>query len=266
MLLNEKESKLKLDVEMIHKYNMMDMAYFDIETTGFDKEEDIIMLISIGWFVDENTFHIKQYYADSKNEEKDVLKKFKKDIALYKKWCSYNGKAFDEPFIKRRMIKNDIDDFVLPEEHIDLYRLIRPYYKQLGLKRCNLKSVEKYIGIDRLDKIDGGVSVELYKRYLKNKDKDLRKTIMLHNYEDVLNLPKIFKVVFCIDNSCEIVREDGITEKQLRYMNYLLKKNKLNLDIELNKMSKKAASRVIDSLIKGNFDEKFLNDIIENSY
>ncbi|MDD3225034.1 MAG: ribonuclease H-like domain-containing protein [Clostridium sp.] len=266
MLLNEKESKLILNEKMIDKYSMIDMAYFDIETTGFDKEDDIIMLISIGWFVSENTFHVKQYYADNKSEEKDVLKKFKKDIDSYEKWCSYNGKAFDEPFINHRMIKNNINNFIAPKEHVDLYRLIRPYYKELGLKRCNLKSVEKYIGINRLDKIDGGVSVELYKRYLRNKDKDLRKTIMLHNYEDVLNLPKIFKVVFSIDTSSEIVRDDGITEKQLSYMKYLLKKNRVDVAIELNKMSKKAASRVIDSLIKGSFEEKDLNDIIDNSY
>jgi uncharacterized protein YprB with RNaseH-like and TPR domain len=262
----ERDSKLTLNSKILNKYNMESIAYFDIETTGFDKHDDIIMLISLGWFKEDGDFHIKQYYAEKKIDEKPLLEAFKKDIEGYNIWCSYNGKAFDEPFIKNRMAKNNIYGFVPPEEHLDLYRLIRPYYKQLGLNRCNLKSVEKYIGINRLDKIDGGKSVELYEKYLCTRSEKIREIIMLHNYEDVLNLPKIFKVVFQIDTGCDFAREDGITEKQLGYLKYLLNKNKIGIEINYNKISKKAASRIIDSLIKGVYDEKKILEIVENSY
>lgn len=266
MFLEEKDSEIDIDQEILNKYKMDTIAYFDIETTGFDKHEDIIMLISLGNFLDNKSFHIKQYYAESAEEEKDVLAAFKEDIKKYNIWCSYNGKAFDEPFIENRMIKNNIHDFVAPIEHVDLYRLIRPYYKQLGLERCNLKSVEKYVGIYRLDKIDGGISVELYNKYLKTNDRKLQQIIMLHNYEDVLNLPQIFKVIFDIDNSGKIVRDNNITEKQLKYLKFLLKKNNLNIEIPLQRISKKAASKVIDSLLKGNTASEDLVSIINNSY
>jgi uncharacterized protein YprB with RNaseH-like and TPR domain len=262
----ERDSKLTLDNKILDKYNMKSIAYFDIETTGFDKENDIVMLISLGWFKENGDLHIKQYYAEDEEDEKSLLEAFKDDIKGYNIWCSYNGKAFDEPFIKNRMIKNKIYKFVPPEEHLDLYRLIRPYYKQLGLNRCNLKSVEKYIGINRLDKIDGGKSVELYEKYLSTKSEKIKEVIMLHNYEDVLNLPKIFKVVFQIDTGSDFAREDGITEKQLSYLKYLLDKNKIGIEINFNKISKKAASRIIDNLIKGMYDEKKLLEIAENSY
>ena len=266
MFLKEKNSKIDIDINMLNKYEMDKIAYFDIETTGFDKEEDIIMLISLGCFLDKKSFYIKQYYAENVEEEKNVLAAFKGDLKNYNTWCSYNGKAFDEPFIVNRMLKNNINDFIPPSEHVDIYRLIRPYYKQLGMERCNLKSVEKYIGINRLDKIDGGISVELDNRYLETNDEKLKDIILLHNFEDVLNLPRIFRVVFDIDNSSQVVRDNSITEKQLRYLKFLLNKNSINVDTPLERISKKAASRVIDSLLKGNSKSEELLDIINNSY
>lgn len=265
MYIVEKDSELNISRNIFDKYDMNLICYFDIETTGFGKTEDSIMLISLGWFTCKNSFHIKQYYAEDILEENKILEAFKNDISKFDGWCSYNGKAFDEPFIAARMNKCGIK-FDSPEKHVDLYRLIRPYYKQLGMVRCNLKSVEKYAGIERKDKIDGGLSVELYYKYLESKEESIRNVIMLHNFEDVLNLPVLFKVIFEIDNNPQFMREDCITEKQLKYLKFLLNKNNVNLDVILEKISKKAASKIIDSLLKGNSEAEELKQIAINSY
>ncbi|WMJ80832.1 ribonuclease H-like domain-containing protein [Clostridium sp. MB40-C1] len=258
-----------IDVEVpkkIFKYYTLDkILFFDIETTGFDKIKNNVILISCGHFIEKNKFMIKQYFGENLREEKKILYYFGKELADYKIWCSYNGIAFDEPFIKRRMEINNIH-FALPSKHIDLYRIIRPYYKQLGMERCNLKGVEKFLGIGRADTIDGGISVELYNEFLQSEDYNLTETIMLHNYEDVLNLPKIFKVVYNIDHNEELKREDCITDKQLKYLKNLLRKNKINMEGDLDRISKKAASRIIYSILKGEINESKFQHIIKNSY
>ncbi|WP_333859863.1 ribonuclease H-like domain-containing protein [Clostridium sp.] len=245
--------------------DMENIAYFDIETTGFDRECDNIILISFGRFVDKNKLRIKQYFADTLEDENEVLYNFGMDILKYDKCCSYNGIAFDEPFVKERMHRNNIC-FEFPKYHVDLYRLIRPYYRQLGMERCNLKTVEKYLGINRKDKIDGGISVDLYREFLKSNTYHIKHTIMLHNYEDVLNLPKIQEFAFKIKNDKLLVRENGITEKQKRYLKILLKKNNVDLNIQFEKISKKVASQIIDYLIKGEKDVEKFDNIINSSY
>jgi uncharacterized protein YprB with RNaseH-like and TPR domain len=265
MYIREYNDSLSIPIEIIEKYRMKEIAYFDIETTGFDKDKDRIILISLGVFLEDGSFNIKQYYAESLDDEIDILFEFGKDLSSFSRWCSYNGIAFDEPFVIRRMEKNSIV-FKSPSEHIDLYRLIRPYYKQLGMERCNLKTVEKYLGVQREDKIDGGMCVELYYRFLDSKDEELKHIIMLHNYEDVLNLPKIFKIVYQVERNNNIVREDCITEKQLGFLKSLISKNKIVLKSEIEKISKKSASRVIDAILKGNLDGEVLDEIISNSY
>jgi len=240
------------------------VIYFDIETTGFDKENDKIIMISYGKFCGDG-FVIKQFFADSLYEEKKLLIQFSEDIQNNDTWCSYNGIAFDEPFIKKRMNLNKIH-LNLPEEHVDLYRLIRPYYKNLGMERCNLKSVENFLGIHRKDMIDGGLSVDLYNEYLDTKNDDLKKIIMLHNYEDVLNLPTIHKFALNVNLDKTLVKDNGITTKQSKYLEFLLEKYSLELCISVNEMSKKAASKVIDRILNGSVDSCELNKIVNNSY
>lgn len=265
MFIKEYDDLLVIQDNVFNTYNMMDVAYFDIETTGFDKEADSIVLISLGRFINEGKFCTKQYFAESLEEEAEVLANFGIELKKYNRWCSYNGIAFDEPFIKKRMEKHNIH-FESPEQHIDLYRLIRPYYKQLGMERCNLKSVERHIGIQREDKIDGGISVDLYREFLVTSEHVLKDTIMLHNYEDVLNLPKIHEFIFKVENNHNLTRDDGITERQQKYLQSLLKKNDLKLNIELERISKKAASRIIDQILKGCRDCEEISNIINNSY
>lgn len=265
MLIREYTDFVDIDINIFNRYEMKSVAYYDIETTGFDKEEDNVILVSLGRFIDEKNFSIKQYFAESLEDENDILYEFGLDLKGYNKWCSYNGIAFDEPFIKRRMEKSSIY-FQSPQFHIDLYRLIRPYYKQLGMERCNLKTVEKHIGIDREDQIDGGISVDMYKEFLVTFNEELKDTIMLHNYEDVLNLPKIHEYIYKVENNDKLTREDRITEKQLRYLKTLVKKNNILLDVELDRISKKAASRIIDHILKGCRDHDQIESIISNSY
>lgn len=265
MFCRECKENLYIDEKFFDRHNLKDIVFFDIETTGFDKEQDKIVLISLGKFLENGSFLLKQYFADDLEEEKEILTVFKKDIKNYDIWCSYNGMAFDEPFIKKRMELNGIG-FNSLKQHIDLYRLIRPYYKQLGMERCNLKTVEKHIGIEREDKIDGGMSVQLYYMYLNTKEDELKSLMLLHNYEDVSNLPKIFELVYNTLSDCSIVRENCVTEKQLRFLKILFRRNNINVNVELEKISKKAASRLINSILNKEFNEDIIYNIINNSY
>jgi uncharacterized protein YprB with RNaseH-like and TPR domain len=221
MFIKEYEIKVVLPSEIFNKYKMDAIAYLDIEATGFDMEYDRIVLISLGYYLNEDEFKIIQYFAESPYEEESLLKELKKAMGSFQRWCSYNGTAFDEPFIVKKMNKFNLN-FRMPSEHIDLFRMIRPFYRQLGMKGCSLKSVEQFIGIERQDEINGARSVEIYNEYLVEQDEKLKEILMLHNYEDVLNLPKIFKVINTIENGLDFKRKEKLAKKQMS----LLKRNR----------------------------------------
>ena len=221
MFIKEYEIKVVLPGEIFSKYEMSTIAYLDIEATGFDMEYDRIVLISLGYYLNEDEFKIIQYFAENPYEEESLLKELKKAMGNFQRWCSYNGTAFDEPFIIKKMNRFNLG-FRMPSEHIDLFRIIRPFHKQLGIKGCSLKSVEQFIGIERQDEINGARSVEIYNEYLVEHDEKLKEILMLHNYEDVLNLPKIFKVINAIENNLDFKRKEKFAKKQMA----LLKSNR----------------------------------------
>jgi len=217
MFIKEYQIKVILPKEIFKRYKMDTIAYLDIEATGFDLEYDKIVLISLGYYLSEGEFKIVQYFAESPSEEESILKELKKAMGNFKRWCSYNGTAFDEPFIIRKMYRYNLG-FILPREHIDLFKIIRPFHKRMGIKNCSLKSVEQFTGINRKDQINGAKCVELYDEFLVKHDEKLKEILMLHNYEDVLNLPKIFKVINTIDNELDLLRKEKLAKKQMALM------------------------------------------------
>jgi len=173
-----------------------DFIVLDIETTGFSREKSTIMLI--GLIIKSNDSIIsKQFFAESLSEEKQLLITLKNLLSSMKNYflITYNGYSFDIPFINAKLKKHNID-FQIPNVYnFDIYRLIRANKKFLNLERYNLKSVEKFLQINRKDTISGKENIELYYNYLTTKDENILKTILLHNYEDILYLLPILKIL-----------------------------------------------------------------------
>lgn len=233
MFIKEYEIEVVLPSEIFRKFKMDTIAYVDVEATGFDLENDKIVLISLGYYLKGNQFKVIQYFGETPLEEESLLKEFKKAMGKFKAWCSFNGTSFDEPFIIKKMNKFNLD-FRMPNHHIDLFRIIRPFHKKMGMKGCSLKSVEQFTGIKRKDEISGAKSVELYNEYLVKHDDKIKEILMLHNYEDVVNLPKIFKVINTIENDLDVKRQEKLDKKQM-----LLSKNNKSANVPLIVVSSK---------------------------
>lgn len=163
------------------------LFYFDIETTGLSHEKNHIVLIGAGFYTG-NELIIKQYFAESTAEEKDILLSFFADIAAMNYCISFNGSTFDLPFIEKACRRNHIDCLIQRTEHTDLLHFLRPLKKTWSLESLRLKEVERRFGIQRQDGISGKESVFLYRAYVRTKKPAYLHTVLLHNYEDVFHL------------------------------------------------------------------------------
>ena len=166
---------------------------FDIETTGLNSNYCKVILIGI-LYNENNKTIIKQFFSNTEDDEKELLLSFINEIQNYKIHITFNGLTFDIPFLNSRLKKHSIDFSLSKDNDIDILKLIRPFKEKLSLYDCKLKTVEKYLGIYREDTISGKESVDLYKKYLFNQENDLKNKILLHNYEDIYYLGKIFKI------------------------------------------------------------------------
>ena len=166
---------------------------FDIETTGLNSNYCKVILIGI-LFNQDNKTVIKQFFADTEDDEKELLLSFINTIKNYQNHITFNGLTFDIPFLNTRLKKHNIDFYLSKNDDIDILKLIRPFKEKLSLSDCKLKTIEKYLGIHREDTISGKESIDLYKDYSVNQNIDLKEKILLHNSEDIYYLGVIFKI------------------------------------------------------------------------
>lgn len=196
------------------------LLFFDIETTGLSAKTGFCYLIGCVYFNEtDKKYHYIQWFAEEQNDEPAILNAFCRLCKDYSAIIHFNGDSFDIPYIKERCRLFDISSPFDTLISIDLYKYIRNNKKILKLENCRQKTLEQFLGIDRIDKYSGGELISLYKKYFSKNNgkydeysKEVLELLMLHNHDDICALPfltqllsynEIFKGNYEID-SCII--------------------------------------------------------------
>lgn len=211
---------MTLDAEPSYDFDLLApkerIIFFDIETTGLSAAKAAIYLIGAVYYEDGG-WKLRQFFADSLADERELLQGFFGLINDRKKLgrlflVSFNGDGFDLPFIKNCLRQYALDFDFTGTFSLDLFKKVRPYKKLAGLENCSLKTIEKELfGICREDKYTGGELIYVYEEYLRlaaldegsceYNDNNLRlkdallKALLLHNAEDILDMPLIMDVL-----------------------------------------------------------------------
>lgn len=194
------------------------LVFFDIETTGLSAERSNLYLIGIVHY-ENGSWRLLQYFAESMEDEPKLLEAFFDLLAQKKKAAGtgrvflvhYNGEGFDLPFLKKCIAQYRLPYSFDDVFSFDLFRKVRDLKKPLGLENCKLKTVERFLGIFREDAYSGGELIYVYEEYLRlralpeesceanaqNKAllRHLLDTLLLHNAEDLSNLPSICAIL-----------------------------------------------------------------------
>lgn len=168
---------------------------FDIETTGFHRLKDHIVSVTC-LYEAHGTLQISQWFAESPADEKDLLAALKPYFDAKPIHITYNGHSFDIPFLHTKYKYYNISTALNKSKCYDLYRFAR---KALQLDSYKLKQIEIALGIHREDQISGKDCTLMYEDFLKSHDSRLAELILIHNYEDVLNLAELLVLVDRMD-------------------------------------------------------------------
>jgi len=149
-----------------------DAVFLDIETTGLSKLHDDITVF--GLYDGLNT----KIMINGINMNYNALKK---ELQKYKLIVTFNGAAFDLPFIEKRYPN------LLPEiPNFDVKSLT----DKLGLKG-GLKNIERELGIKRKEIIEdfsGGDALTLWRMYKATRDDYYLNLLVEYNEYDIVNL------------------------------------------------------------------------------
>lgn len=201
-----------------------DVLFFDIETTGLSARSAGLYLIGVLTYTDKN-WTLLQYFCEDVADEPAVLQAFFELLRTKKILISYNGDGFDIPFLRHMVEQYGLrtprphhstalhdradcpatDGSAIADapplysfdtvESFDLFKKFRPLKHLLGLPDLKLKSCERFLGIDREDRFTGGELIEVYFEWQKTKAPALLDTLLLHNAEDIANLPNLLPLL-----------------------------------------------------------------------
>ena len=196
MIINEYEIN---DIRDNHRLDEIykESLFIDIETTGLSKIYSDIISITLLVYKDDK-FRIYQIFCQNKSDQPQTLK-YLKDLMKSKKYIiTYNGNSFDIPFLaeKSKQFGTGLDFESLTK--IDLYLLMKKLKYKINIVDLKLKTVEEYFCIERNDTIGGMDVVTLYEAYKLEPRKEFSDLILLHNYEDVNNLPLVMNNIFAL--------------------------------------------------------------------
>lgn len=230
------ESKIYKDLDL-GKYNLDENSCFlDIETTGLNRHKDKIYLIGVIYFdFDTNAWIINQIFAENLNEERKILLETIYLLRKHHTIINYNGSSFDIPFLNKKFEYHNINYFINENRSFDIYRIIRSDKMFLNLKNLKLKTIEKYLGIEREDIYSGGDCIQFYLDYVSNNDEILKSRIINHNSEDLCYMLDIIKILDILRDKKTFIVLDKKENYQFYIENINLKNNFLIVGGHINK-------------------------------
>ncbi len=170
---------------------------YDIETTSLSAEKGSIYLIG-GIYLTEGNSEFFQWYADEPEEERLILSSFSESpLGRSSVSVTYNGDAFDRPFICKRAAFQDLPEPPFPDRSLDLYKKLACLKKPLALQSMKQPAMEGLLsGAEPREYPDGGECLRVYRqRHMRSDAADI---LMGHNREDLMGLKKIMSLLSCL--------------------------------------------------------------------
>ena len=207
-----------------------EILFFDIETTGLSPKSAQIYSIGLLLFK-ASEMEIVQLFANSLSEEIEVLQGFQEYCKGKTRLISFNGKAFDTPFLEKSYRQYGLKSPITGLPQLDLFKMIQSRRKFYQLPSYKLKECERFLGIQREDIYTGGELIYVYLEYLEHPTEEAKALLLQHNFEDLLYLPSLFSF-FAYE---ELFQGKGSYCREKSEL--LLEKNKLRLCFRFGQMT-----------------------------
>ena len=127
---------------------LKDLLFFDIETTGFSGDTSQLYLIGCTYH-DGFGWKLIQWFADSRESERELLTAFFTFMERFKILVHFNGDGFDIPYLLKCCRRLELPYNFDCIKSVDIYKKIKPYRKLLGLENMKQKSIEQFLRLAR---------------------------------------------------------------------------------------------------------------------
>ncbi|MEG0269584.1 MAG: ribonuclease H-like domain-containing protein [Clostridia bacterium] len=185
-----------------------DILFLDTETTGLSGGAGTVAFeVGLGYFTPSG-FVVEQYLMHDYSQEPELLHALCTLMKRFTVLCTFNGRAFDVPLLKSRLIMNRFKQACFPDAHADVLFPARRLWK-LRLKQCTLAHLEEQLlHVVRTGDLPGALVPQAYFTYLKSGNFEPLLDVLSHNKQDIVSLAQLFYYL-CYQVSCPEKMTEG---------------------------------------------------------
>jgi uncharacterized protein YprB with RNaseH-like and TPR domain len=175
-----------------HPVHPEDLLFLDTETTGLSRGAgNFPFLVGLGYF-ENGSLVIRQILMTSPAGEKQFLDAIQEEVRKHSHLVTYNGKSFDIPLIKNRLILQR-DRLHPPVLHFDLFHILKRLFPHRRLGRYRQKDLEaELLGFSREDDIEGAQVPQIYFDFVKYGTDTGMEKVIEHNRLDLEGMMLLF--------------------------------------------------------------------------
>ena len=163
-------------------------VFLDLETTGFSSTP---MFLAGTLFARDGCVTVTQLLARDYSEEVAIIAMLDDLLSRFDFCITFNGKAFDMPYVRERAKYHKIDLKAAPQQ-FDLLHPARRIWKHT-LPNCRLVTLEWYVlGRRRVGDVPGWEVPCIYHDFVHTKDAGKLRDVLRHNLIDVVSMAELF--------------------------------------------------------------------------
>jgi uncharacterized protein YprB with RNaseH-like and TPR domain len=159
----------------------------DIETGGFAGMPVFLVGLVL---LDQRPLSVVQLLARDYPEEETVLRALAEVTAGRDTWVTFNGKSFDEPFLRDRATLHHVP-LPGPQMHLDLLHAARRMWRH-ELPNCRLKTLEEHIlKRVRVGDIPSSDVPDLFLHFIRTGNAAPLRPVLEHNQIDLVSATEL---------------------------------------------------------------------------
>ncbi len=173
----------------VARCTMAGALYLDTETTGLGTGTgNLPFLVGLSWLDRRaNHFVLEQVFLRDPDDEVAMLERVRERVQACELIVSYNGKSFDMPVLRNRLVMNQLEP--LPERpELDLLHLVRRVHSRRTWRKTLTVVEREVLDHRRGPDIAGEEVAQRYLHYLRTGAEGGLSAVVAHNASDVLSL------------------------------------------------------------------------------
>ncbi len=168
-----------------------DILFLDTETTGLSGGTGTYVFLLGTAHLSDGELVVRQHLLGNLGAERRFIGAIAEELDRFRACASYNGKCFDLPLLRSRVVLALRSDIAVDDSHLDLLHPARRLWRgRFG--STTLRQLEESVLDDpRYDDIPGSLIPERFFRWLRSRDEGLIAPVLAHNERDVISLIRI---------------------------------------------------------------------------